>query len=80
MSEKTVASDCEIPHSVEPVAVRSNKRRNAVFMGATEHIRLMKMMQEEDCEIFAQSPSHSLNSSNPPSLTELDLFEEEHYP
>jgi hypothetical protein len=77
MSSKTVCSDSDIPESKQPV-LRSNKRRNAVFMGTAEHVLLMKVMQEEDSEIFALSPTHSLDSSNPSSLTELDLFEQQH--
>jgi hypothetical protein len=78
MSAKTVPSDRDIPEPAQQAVVRSSKRRNAVFMGVAEHVRLMKLMEEEDCEIFACSSthSHSLASSNPPSLTEFD-FEEE---
>lgn len=77
MSQKTVGSDRDITE-LEPAVVRSNKRRNAVFMGAHEHVRLMKLIEEEDCEIFAQSPTHSASShSQASSLTQLELFDED---
>lgn len=78
MSARTVPSDQDIPEASEQVLVRSNKRRNAVFMGASEHKQLMKLMEEEDCAIFALSTSHSIsqNSSNPSSLNEIDFPED----
>jgi hypothetical protein len=47
-------------------------------MGASEHEQLMKMIEEEDCAIFALSTSHSIsqNSSNPSSLNEIDFPED----
>jgi hypothetical protein len=69
MSQKTVASDADIPEEPDTVAPRSNKRRNAVFMGKEEHTRLMKLIDEEDCDLFAMS-----SASNIESLTELELF------
>jgi hypothetical protein len=78
MSARTVPSDQDIPEPSEQVLVRSNKRRNAVFMGASEHEQLMKVMEEEDCAIFALSTAHSISqaSSNPSSLADIDSPED----
>lgn len=43
MSQKTVASDNDIPLEIEP-ALRTNKRRNAVFMCKEQHIALMRLI------------------------------------
>lgn len=59
MSQKTVASDNDIPLEVE-TAPRSNKRRNAVFMCPEQHIQLMRLIDEEDCELFAPSSQDNL--------------------
>lgn len=45
MSQKTVASDADIPQHQE-VPIRSNKRRNAIFIDKEEHIRLMKLIDD----------------------------------
>ena len=49
MSAKTLCSEQEISLPSQHAVVRSNRRRNAVFMGMGEHLQLMKMIEEEDC-------------------------------
>lgn len=71
MSQKTVASDNDIPLELEPTLPRTNKRRNAVFMCKEQHIELMRLIDEEDCDLFAPSSQEILES-----LTELELLEE----
>jgi hypothetical protein len=62
MSAKTLCSEQEIYLPSQHAVVRSNRRRNAVFMGMGEHLQLMKMIEEEDCEMFALATAHSLSS------------------
>lgn len=60
MSQKTVASDADIPEELEATVPRSNKRRNAVFMGKEEHIQLMRLIDEEDCDLFGPSSQENI--------------------
>lgn len=60
MSQKTVASDAEIPLELEAALPRSNRRRNAVFMCKEQHIELMRLIDEEDCDLFAPSSQENL--------------------
>ena len=47
MSDKTLCSEKEIQGEEQHVGVRSNKRRNATFMGESEKAKLMEEISKE---------------------------------
>lgn len=51
MSERTVASEADLPSEVV-IAVRSQKRRNAVFIGQAEVAALLEALHREEGPVF----------------------------
>jgi hypothetical protein len=52
MSQRTVASEADLPLSEVVISVRSQKRRNAVFIGQAEVKALLQAINREEGPVF----------------------------